>query len=187
MNIYEKILYCRKKAGISQETFAEKLGVSRQAISKWECGTAAPDLDNLLAISKLFGVTTDWLLDDAQEIPGMQIDTIGKAADDQITISETPKKVGKKMKFLTDDQWKMAVPPFMIGLMVSGLGLLIRSLIDWIFKTIFGDLETLTGAANVVYVVLSSVFFFLMGVGVILSTVGICLMIGYFIYNRTKH
>ena len=38
MNLSEKILYCRKKAGLSQEALAEKLGVSRQAISKWETG-----------------------------------------------------------------------------------------------------------------------------------------------------
>ncbi|MBE6540977.1 MAG: helix-turn-helix transcriptional regulator [Ruminococcaceae bacterium] len=69
MKIYDKILYCRKKVGMSQETLAEKLGVSRQAISKWECGSAAPEIENLLAISKLFGVSTDWLLNDEEGIP----------------------------------------------------------------------------------------------------------------------
>lgn len=181
MNIYEKILYCRKKAGISQETFAEKLGVSRQAISKWECGTAAPDLDNLLAISKLFGVTTDWLLDDEQEIPGIQ------AADDRTTISEPPKNDGKKMKFLTDDQWETVAPAVLFGVILSGLGLLIRSLIDWIFQTILGNPETLTGAANVVYVVLSSIFFLITGLGIIFIVIGICVMIGSFIYNHSRH
>lgn len=67
MKLNEKIFSCRKKAGMSQEALADKLGVSRQAISKWELGTAVPELDNLLAISKLFGVTTDWLLNDDME------------------------------------------------------------------------------------------------------------------------
>ena len=69
MKIYDKILYCRKKIGMSQETLADKLGVSRQAISKWECGSASPEIENLLALSKLFGVTTDWLLNDESGIP----------------------------------------------------------------------------------------------------------------------
>ena len=47
MKLNEKIYTCRKKAGMSQEALAEKLGVSRQAISKWELGTALPELDNL--------------------------------------------------------------------------------------------------------------------------------------------
>lgn len=62
MTLSEKILYCRKKAGLSQEALAEKLGVSRQAVSKWENSEAAPELEKLLLLAKVFGVTTDWLL-----------------------------------------------------------------------------------------------------------------------------
>ncbi|MBQ2726231.1 MAG: helix-turn-helix domain-containing protein [Clostridia bacterium] len=67
MKLNEKIYTCRKKAGMSQEALAEKLGVSRQAISKWELGTALPELDNLRALSRLFGVTSDWLLNDDED------------------------------------------------------------------------------------------------------------------------
>ena len=45
MNLSEKILHCRRKSGLSQEALADKLGVSRQAISKWETGTASPEID----------------------------------------------------------------------------------------------------------------------------------------------
>ena len=77
MKLYEKIQYCRKNAGMSQEMFAEKLSVSRQSVSKWENGTAAPDLDNLVAIARLFGVTTDWLLmEDAPEVPAEQLSVL---------------------------------------------------------------------------------------------------------------
>ena len=52
----------RKKLGLSQEALGEKMGVSRQAISKWESDGAVPEIDKLIAMSKLFGVTLGWLL-----------------------------------------------------------------------------------------------------------------------------
>ncbi len=64
MKLSEKITMLRKQNGMSQEELAEKLGVSRQAISRWEMGSAMPDAGNLLQISKLFGVTADYLLND---------------------------------------------------------------------------------------------------------------------------
>ena len=64
MKLPEKIIKHRKSNGWSQEDFAEKLNVSRQAISRWENGTALPDAHNLLQISKLFGVSADYLLND---------------------------------------------------------------------------------------------------------------------------
>ena len=67
MNLPEKIIKHRKANGWSQEDFAEKLNVSRQAISRWENGTALPDAQNILQISKLFRVTTDYLLNDDYE------------------------------------------------------------------------------------------------------------------------
>jgi len=62
MTLNNKIAYCRKKAGMSQEGLAEVIGVSRQAISKWETGESTPEVGKLLLLSKTFGVTTDWLL-----------------------------------------------------------------------------------------------------------------------------
>ena len=62
MNLSEKILYCRKKAGLSQEALAEKLGVSRQAISKWETGETLPNTETLKRLSALFDVSINTLL-----------------------------------------------------------------------------------------------------------------------------
>ena len=62
MKLSDKLIELRKTKGWSQEDFAEKVDVSRQAISRWENGTALPDAQNVLQISKLFGVTTDYLL-----------------------------------------------------------------------------------------------------------------------------
>ncbi|MBQ8814360.1 MAG: helix-turn-helix transcriptional regulator [Lachnospiraceae bacterium] len=67
MKLPDKIIKHRKANGWSQEDFAEKLNVSRQAISRWENGTAQPDAQNILQISKLFHVTTDYLLNDDYE------------------------------------------------------------------------------------------------------------------------
>lgn len=67
MKLADKILNLRKKQGMSQETMAEKLKVSRQAVSRWEMGSAQPDASNILQLSKLFGVTTDYLLNDDYE------------------------------------------------------------------------------------------------------------------------
>lgn len=64
MKLNDKIWVCRKKAGLSQEALAEKIGVSRQAISKWETGEASPEITKLPLLARTFSVTADWLLDD---------------------------------------------------------------------------------------------------------------------------
>ena len=67
MKLPDKIIKHRKANGWSQEDFAEKLNVSRQAVSRWENGSALPDAQNILQISKLFHVTTDYLLNEDYE------------------------------------------------------------------------------------------------------------------------
>lgn len=67
MILADKIIEERKKNGWSQEELANKLGVSRQAVSKWESAGSIPDLKRILQMSELFGVTTDYLLKDEIE------------------------------------------------------------------------------------------------------------------------
>lgn len=67
MKLSDKLVGLRKSAGMSQEELAEKLNVSRQAVSRWEMGTAMPDAVNILQLSKLFHVTTDYLLNEEYE------------------------------------------------------------------------------------------------------------------------
>lgn len=62
MKLADRILDLRKHKGLSQEALADKLGVSRQAISKWESEQSMPDLDNIILMSEFFEVTTDYLL-----------------------------------------------------------------------------------------------------------------------------
>ena len=62
MTLNERIITARKKSGLSQEQLGEKLGVSRQAVSKWETGQANPDVAYVAEMCRLFGVSSDWLL-----------------------------------------------------------------------------------------------------------------------------
>lgn len=64
MTLQDKLYQLRKQRGMSQLELAEALNVSRQAISKWELGTAIPTIENFLAISKLYGVSVDYLVND---------------------------------------------------------------------------------------------------------------------------
>lgn len=70
MTFGEKLLKLRKGRGWTQEELATKINVSRQALSKWEQGTALPDTENVLQVSRLFGVSTDYLLNDDYESDG---------------------------------------------------------------------------------------------------------------------
>ena len=67
MILADKIVSLRKKAGWSQEELAEQLGVTRQSVSKWEGAQSVPDMDKVVQMSRLFGVTTDYLLKDELE------------------------------------------------------------------------------------------------------------------------
>lgn len=62
MNMSDRIQYLRKSKGISQEELADKIGVSRQAVSKWESEQSSPDLEKIITMSELFDVTTDYIL-----------------------------------------------------------------------------------------------------------------------------
>ncbi len=79
MNIGEKILELRKIKNISQEELALQLGVSRQSVSKWESGNVMPDLDKVVAMSGIFGVTTDYLLTGKTDFVTASDNSAGKA------------------------------------------------------------------------------------------------------------
>ena len=69
MTFGERILALRKQAGLSQEQLAEKLEVSRQSVSNWENGLATPDTENVLRMSRLFGVSADRLFGEPEDLP----------------------------------------------------------------------------------------------------------------------
>lgn len=68
MNMSDRIQYLRKQKGYSQEELADKVGVSRQAVSKWESEQSMPDLEKVIIMSELFEVTTDYILKGAEPV-----------------------------------------------------------------------------------------------------------------------
>ena len=72
MTLAEKILKLRTARGLSQGDLAEALEVSRQSVSKWETGQSVPDLDKIIKLADLFGVTTDYLLREAEVPPQVE-------------------------------------------------------------------------------------------------------------------
>ena len=84
MILADKIILLRKRSGWSQEELAEKMGVTRQSVSKWEGAQSVPDLEKILRMSQLFGVSTDYLLKDEME----EAETLAVADD-----GEGPRRV----------------------------------------------------------------------------------------------
>ncbi len=69
----DKLIYLRKKSGWSQEELAEQINVSRQSVSKWEGAQSIPELEKIIRLSELFGVSTDYLLKDEIDVPDAPI------------------------------------------------------------------------------------------------------------------
>jgi len=107
MNLWKKLIALRKANGWSQEEFAEKMEISRQAISRWENGTALPDAQNILRISKLFNVTADYLLND--DYKGETDINLAEAA------TEETKPLVRKKKYL---RWYL-IPVICLILLVA--------------------------------------------------------------------
>ena len=81
MKIGDKILLCRKEAGLSQEQLASRLNISRQAVSRWETGEATPETEKIIQLSRLFGVSTDYLLLEELEKIDSSICSMNQQAD----------------------------------------------------------------------------------------------------------
>ncbi len=86
MIISDKILNLRKCAGLTQEELAEQLDVSRQSISKWEGAQSIPDIQKIMAMAKLFGVSTDYLLYD--EIEDVSTEPFVEKSDNKLVTIE---------------------------------------------------------------------------------------------------
>ena len=99
IEIADRLIQLRKKHGLSQEELADKLGLSRQAVSKWERAEASPDTDNLICLAKLYGVSLDELLstdDDVDTIVKEQVkkeDSINAAGDSVVLTDKDGSKV----------------------------------------------------------------------------------------------
>ena len=111
MSIAERILALRKSKGMSQEQLAESVGVSRQAVSKWESEQASPDPEKIITLSEVFGVTTDYLLKgiepekEAEQKPEEKKTedthmTVGDVLDQKILTEQNKEKSKKLLKYV---------------------------------------------------------------------------------------
>ena len=138
MKLNEKILHYRKAAKLSQEELAERVGVSRQAVSKWELGDATPEVDKLLALARAFGVTTDELLS-GEEPAGSQEQSPPQGEPPVYTVPGTPaqdnfdKTTGLVGRLLRRFGWLAGVYIALGGLGTTIIGALAR----WGFGAIF--------------------------------------------------
>lgn len=92
MSFGEKLQKLRRQAGLSQEELAGQLGVSRQAVSRWELEGVLPDAGKIVALSRIFSVSTDFLLKDELEFP----ETAPPQSPPQPAEAATPKKMARK-------------------------------------------------------------------------------------------
>ena len=105
----DKIIELRKSQGWSQETFAEKMNVSRQAVSKWELAQSIPDLDKILTMSGLFGVSTDYLLKDDMH----EVEYAGEDAATYIDRRVSLKEATEYLELLLKKRWGLAFGTFL--------------------------------------------------------------------------
>ena len=103
MILADKITEERKKNGWSQEELANQLGVSRQAVSKWESAGAVPDLQRILQMSELFGVSTDYLLKDEMKAENItyheSTESYALLFDSERVVQKSWNEVGRQMGF----------------------------------------------------------------------------------------
>lgn len=118
------LISLRKKNNLTQEDVAEKIGVSRQAVAKWEKGESVPDMYNCIALAKLFDVTIDDLVQYSEKDSGMPLPPKGKHFFGSVTVGERgqiviPKRAreifhinpGDKVVILGDEDRGLAIAP----------------------------------------------------------------------------
>ncbi len=141
MILADKIIRLRRKNGWSQEELADKMNVSRQAVSKWESAQSIPDLEKILQLSTLFGVTTDYLLKDdieSEEFTDDSSDTTVK----KITIEEANTYLEQRKRA----SWRIALATFLC--ILSPIALIVLSSLSELPNPIIT--ETTAGAVGLI-------------------------------------
>ena len=100
MILADKIIENRKKNGWSQEDLADRLGVSRQSVSKWESAQAVPDMKKIIQLSEVFNVSTDYLLrDDIEELPASEAAPVDTGLEDEEAVRVSMEEASEFLKF----------------------------------------------------------------------------------------
>lgn len=100
MTIADRIQSLRKQKGMSQEELADKIGVSRQAVSKWESEQSTPDLDKVVIMSDLFEVTTDYLLKGIEPVSVNDHKTMADVVDEKILNEKNGRRAKSILKWV---------------------------------------------------------------------------------------
>ena len=100
MTIADRIQSLRKQQGMSQEELADKIGVSRQAVSKWESEQSTPDLDKVVIMSELFEVTTDYLLKGIEPVAVNDHKTMADVVDEKILNEKNGRRAKSILKWV---------------------------------------------------------------------------------------
>lgn len=116
MTLNEKLVYLRSDNRMSQMKVAEELGVSRQAISRWEVGAALPSTENLKALAVLYGVSVDALVNETVEFPLNQ-SSVSVLSDSEPAVSEMqPKRnAGRRLVWIAVGAVMMLLTIFAAG------------------------------------------------------------------------
>ena len=132
MRLHEKIHHCRKKAGMSQEVLAEHIGVSRQAISKWENNEAEPEIKKLRKLADVFKVSLDWLVSEAddKEEPAEPDPPTNSSVHHTVDLEAIPGGIGKLFRRYG---WIFGVYLAFVGTGLVGMGSLARYMLNRMF------------------------------------------------------
>lgn len=165
---------------MSQEALAEKIGVSRQAVSKWETGEALPELNKIIALADVFAVTTDWLLKDEAEVGELG----GKSGIEQRTwVDALPGLIGRLVRTYG---WLAGVYLAVVGLGFTAMGALARYMVRRMIMgsgSFSGGLGFPGGVFHDPFMHMSAndpvsiMGGFVMGAGIVMLTAGIILAI----------
>lgn len=128
MIIGAKIAACRKRAGMSQEKLANELNISRQAVSRWETGEAVPDTEKVIQLSRIFHVTTDYLLLDIDEAPQSAAPAENNRKTEQRAAEKQMKRQSMRMHF----GWFLLIfGVISFSATLVGAGLYAQTLTEW--------------------------------------------------------
>lgn len=143
MNLSEKIVYYRKRAGMSQETLAEKLGVSRQAVSKWETGETVPELNKIVLLCKVFGISTDeLLLEETEDEMRQEEEQPPQTASASNWVESVPGVIGRLLRRYG---WLAGVYIAVSGLPLTLLGAAARSISKGMMNSFNASLPSMLG------------------------------------------
>jgi len=131
MEFNNKLYELRKQKGFSQEELANRLNVSRQTVSKWEVGDSTPDMEKLIAMSDLFGISLDELVLDKAPEPATVVQPVKAGVYSEV-------KADIKEKVLTDDNKKKAKKGLKIAALIAGALILIDAVTFVVYVCVFG-------------------------------------------------